>query len=274
MGSKKITNENTLIKYENPVVVATYGKKSNQQNQAMQALLGRPTTPAAGEIPDTTTKEKPVKMKAAICEESGISKKEMEDILNAIIPPREWEEDGKLWRQTVSLVPASRVDVITLQEQLDTRLKQRQARETGICPIRRELFAQCFDELIRQVTINCAERGLLLVRVRDEAQMTMAAYQSLYESATAYAMRKALFCEAGKAEVENKISDLIIEKEHLETDIADLEVKIEQEERRYGEVQEGEEKRRIEEVQNLKRANIQLKQQLEAIIAPRKGGGA
>ena len=29
------------------------------------------------------------------------------------------------------------------------------------------MYAQCFDELIRQVTINCAERGLLLLRVRD-----------------------------------------------------------------------------------------------------------
>lgn len=33
------------------------------------------------------------------------------------------------------------------------------------------------DELIRQVTINCAERGLLLLRVRDEIRMTIAAYQ-------------------------------------------------------------------------------------------------
>ena len=52
-----------------------------------------------------------------------------------------------------------------------------QARETGICPVREELYAQCFDELIRQVTINCAERGLLLLRVRDEMRMSIAAYQ-------------------------------------------------------------------------------------------------
>ena len=28
--------------------------------------------------------------------------------------------------------------------------------------------SQTFDELIRQVTINCAERGLLLLRVRED----------------------------------------------------------------------------------------------------------
>lgn len=46
------------------------------------------------------------------------------------------------------------------------------------------------------MTINCAERGLLLLRVRDEIRMTVAAYQTLYESSIAFGMRKALqVCE-------------------------------------------------------------------------------
>lgn len=48
------------------------------------------------------------------------------------------------------------------------------------------------DELIRQVTINCAERGLLLYRVRDEIRETLDAYQRLYTSSCAYGVRKAL----------------------------------------------------------------------------------
>ena len=93
----------------------------------------------------------------------------------------------------MSASPATRLDVMNLQEQLDLKLQQRQARETGICQVwsfkckeqcsiflfkvRRELYAQCFDELIRQSTINCTERGLLLLRVRDELRMTLHAYQ-------------------------------------------------------------------------------------------------
>jgi dynein light intermediate chain len=42
------------------------------------------------------------------------------------------------------------------------------------------------DELIRQITIECAERGLLLLRIRDEARMRIAAYQTLYESRCVY----------------------------------------------------------------------------------------
>jgi len=41
-------------------------------------------------------------------------------------------------------MPATRLEVVALQEELDRRLQQRQARETGICPVRRELYTQCF----------------------------------------------------------------------------------------------------------------------------------
>lgn len=63
------------------------------------------------------------------------------------------------------------------------------------------------DELIRQVAINCAERGLLLLRVRDELQMTLRAYQTLYESSVAFGMRKALMAEQGKSELERKVRE-------------------------------------------------------------------
>eukprot|EP01083_Nonionella_stella_P086357 239938_1 len=117
----------------------------------------------------------------------------------------EWTEGVQLWVQYVSSTPATRLDVVNLQEQLGRMLQQRQARETGIWPIREELCAQCFDELIRQVTINCAERGLLVLRVRDEIRMTIAAYQTLYESPIAYGMRKALMAEQKKGRTRTEI---------------------------------------------------------------------
>ncbi|CAD8100497.1 unnamed protein product [Paramecium primaurelia] len=82
--------------------------------------------------------------------------------------------------QYVSHVAATREDVGNLQKLLDGRLLARQAKEISICPIREELLSQCFDEIIRQVIIDCPERGLLLMRVRDELKITIAAYQTLY----------------------------------------------------------------------------------------------
>jgi len=71
-----------------------------------------------------------------------------EEVLNSSLPPRQWSEGGQLWQQCVSCTPATRLDVLNLEEELDTRLQQRQARETGICPVRRELYSQCFGKTV------------------------------------------------------------------------------------------------------------------------------
>ena len=73
--------------------------------------------------------------------------------------------------------------------------------------------------MIRQITINCAERGFLLVRVRDEIKMTIQAYQSLYESSIAYGMRKALMSEQKKNEMQTNITQLRQACDELENEV-------------------------------------------------------
>jgi dynein light intermediate chain len=126
---------------------------------------------------------------------------------------------------------------------LKARLFQKRAKETGICPIREETYAQVFgaqacfnanvvvfmiavqcdmfknvffpkvkadrtslDELIRQCTVESPERGLLLLRVRDEMRIIVAAYQVLYESSLAYAVRKGLHAEVQRLEAQLLVS--------------------------------------------------------------------
>lgn len=127
-----LVSRDTLVRYGNPVVVQRHPEKP-------QSPIGVP-----GSHQNTGDIGLPPTEKA----------KSTEEVLNCILPPREWEENGQLWRQTVSSEPATREDVKKLGEQLDTGLQQQQARETGICPVRRRLFNQCFDEIIRQVYQN------------------------------------------------------------------------------------------------------------------------
>ncbi|XP_037641603.1 axonemal dynein light intermediate polypeptide 1 isoform X2 [Sebastes umbrosus] len=231
------------------------------------SLQGRPLR-VSPQLPATSSPvPPPPKPKSA---STDGPKQENKEILNAILPPREWLEGNQLWVQQVSSTPCTRADVIRLEEQQDIKLQQRQARETGICPVRRELYSQCFDELIRQVTINCAERGLLLLRVRDEIQMTIAAYQTLYESSVAFGMRKALQAEQGKADMEKTISDLEDEKQDLRKQLNEQIAKCDAIEKRETERRQMEEKKHTEEIQFLKRTNQQLKTQLEGIITPKK----
>lgn len=149
-----------------------------------------------------------------------------QDILNSILPPLEYTKDDHKLKEFVLSTPATRADVIALQKELDNKLQIRRARETGICPVREELYAQCFDELIRQITIICSHRGLLLVRVRDEMRMTIQAYQTLYESSLAFGMRFALKGEQNRAAWNNKIYDLNQDIETLESDVMGLEASI------------------------------------------------
>jgi len=148
MASRAPVNT-SLVKYNTSVLVSTAAK-------------GNFKTPRKNKLPP------PV-----------VDKSATEEILNLILPPKETSEEGQLWVQYVSPDPATPADVKKLEDELSKRLVLRGAKEVGICPEREELYSQAFDEIIRQITIICTDRGKVLVRVRNEANMTVHAYQTL-----------------------------------------------------------------------------------------------
>jgi dynein light intermediate chain len=235
-----IPPNSSLVKYNNPILVSTT-KDSKRKAKGGKKADALPSVDKA--VTQT------------------------EDVLNSILPPREWTEKGQLWVQYVSSTPATRLDVINLQEQLDQKLQQRQARETGICPIREELYVQCFDELIREVTINCAERGLLLLRVRDEIRMTVSAYQTLYESSIAFGMRKALMAEQRKADLEARIKQLQLENDDLQKQVNNITQKCIAIENREAERRAADNQKHQDTVSFLKKANNSLKSNLENLLS-------
>lgn len=140
----------------------------------------------------------------------------LDEYLNYILPPRQWSESGKEFIEYASTLQSSRQDVITLKEKLEMKLAERHAKSLGACPVKEDLYSQCFDEIIRQITIKCPERGLLLMRVRDEIKMTIGAYQTLYQNSVVFGSRKQLESEKGKDEVYGKIRELEQKKINLE----------------------------------------------------------
>jgi dynein light intermediate chain len=154
--------------------------------------------------------------------------------------------------QYVSKEPASRFDVIALQERMDKKLAERKARETGICPVREEIYAQCFDELIRQVALDGPERGLLLMRTRDEIRMTVDAYKALYASSVTFGIKKELQAEQGVPGLEEEAAALERENASLELEVQELRSKLDIVEKREAERRAIEERRRKEELDFLK----------------------
>ena len=260
-----------------------------------------------------------------------------EDILNSILPPREWTSEGQLWVQYVSSTPSTRLDVISLQVRgwlacgvacgvawcVDVVLRVvfccgrvwPRNNWTKSCSSGRPVkpaFAPFAKSCMRSalmsssaksrltaprcvsvsVCLLCslcllcspccspplppppppspAQRGVLLLNVRDEVRLTIAAYQTLYESSIAFGMRKALMAEQRKAELEAKIKHLQTERVELERQVATLKARCEEIETQQRERQRAEEEAHAEEVQKLQSINDHLKKSLEALLAPPK----
>jgi dynein light intermediate chain, axonemal len=185
------------------------------------------------------------------------------ETLNSMFLPREWEEQGKKYIQYVSPEKATREQSRDLFKALDEKIRERQAREKGICPVREELYAQCFDEIIRQVTIESPERGLLLLRVRDEIRMTISSYQTLYDSAILFGIRKQLQAESGKEEYKKKLEELEDKKIKLTNDKIRLENQLKAIEKRIREKNEIETQRRESEATFLRQQNDNLEKFLK-----------
>ena len=142
-------------------------------------------------------------------------------------------------------------------------LKLREARETGICLKREDLYNQCFDELIRQITINCSHRGLLLVRIRDELKLNVEYYRNLYESVLSYGIRKAMIGEKNKNEMKKEIKSLSEELINIENEVKNLEREIKDIEINYEQQKDIEIKKHEEEINAIKKKNLKLKEILE-----------
>ena len=112
-------------------------------------------------------------------------------------------------------------------------MKVRGARETGICNIREELYSECLDELIRQVTINCLQRGELLNHIKEQMKETINYYQKLYESAMAFAMRKVLREQKKRKKLELREISLENQIQNLTKQIEELEVVIQDKVKKY-----------------------------------------
>ena len=156
---------------------------------------------------------------------------------------------------------------------LEKKLIDRQARRTGICDVRMDNYDEVFDELIRQVTINCPERGssmltsgILLMKVRDEMKITVSAYKSLYESSVVFGMRKQVQAEEGVDEMENKIKDLDRKKTILENQLFELRNEYDSIEKGYEEINKYQIEENKKEIRFLEQQNSTFNDFIQSAI--------
>ena len=207
-----MNSSSTLIKYETPFLVS-----STVSNKKLLAEL------------DQNNEEGETFLKKIINTFSIDSTDySLKDTLNKILPPKKVKIGDQMWVQYVSCNPVTRAEVVNLYDNLKKHLEIDGARMNGVCPIREKLYDECFHELIRQITINCLERGILLMRIKNETAMTINTYKILYESCISYGMRTFISAEKEKSANTKKIYILEDECQKLEESIKELEKTLEE----------------------------------------------
>ena len=208
-----------------------------------------------------------LKKKSTIESESNQT---LTEILNSMFSPKSWEENGRKFIQYVSPEQATREKAKELFKALDEKMKERQAREKGICPVREELYSQCFDEIIRQVTIDNPDRGLLLLKVRDEIKLSIASYQILYESAILYRIRKQLQAEDAREQLKKELEEKEKKNIELTNKKIELEKKLKTLKKHFGERKEIEANKREKDITFLNQQKESLEKILRNISQPIK----
>nr|XP_042908809.1 axonemal dynein light intermediate polypeptide 1-like [Parasteatoda tepidariorum] len=113
-----------------------------------------------------------------------------------------------------------------LQEALDNELVEQDAREMGICPVRRRLYDQLMEELVRQELVTCPERGRLLRMVQMECQLSLTSTVTGYESAVAYGLKKRLSSGQEASRLSSLVSESLMLLATLEQEVRELEPEI------------------------------------------------
>ena len=161
-----------------------------------------------------------------------------------------------------------------LERSLDEQLKSSGATEVGLCPHRRRLYDECFAELVRQVTIECGERGIVFARVRTYFRRLIDEFDATYRSACAYAMRTYLFTEQNKFQLTHQIDRLEFELEQLKEQLNNAEDHFEHVRNLYARWKFSLEDRRYPsmsagvpfELEQLRRTHDTLKEELEDVL--------
>lgn len=140
--------------------------------------------------------------------------------------------DQEMQNRRISPEKPSNEAIEELAKHLETLIRDRKCKLEGVCEIRNELYMEAFNELIRQITIDCPERGLFLANIRDEIGYSLSAFEELYDNGMSFNSRRQVSADqdadilnSRKGELQQKLNTLHNERINLSKELANLHAK-------------------------------------------------
>ena len=161
-----------------------------------------------------------------------------------------------------------KLGVLALHESLEQRCRAADADGIGggggVCKEREEIYDDCLLETIRITSIDCPERGALLLALRAESAETQNSYDALFERAVQFGNRKSIERDFSRS-MYQKISTLRSQTVQLENRVNEMRAKLEGIVKRYAERRQADDRRHSEEVAFMRKNNGQLTSEIKRL---------
>lgn len=161
----------------------------------------------------------------------------------------------------------SRLDVVLLFEHLERRRASENARQRGVvCSNRERINDDGLRELMRQITLLCPERGLLLDELTRSMAQSTDTYNALFDSACQYAVRKSTERDL-HAHLFDEKDVLDGEVRRLENRVNEWRAKYDGMKKRFDDQQAADKKLHDDEIAYAKKANQQFISEIKRLAS-------
>ena len=191
----------------------------------------------------------------------------IDEILPIVIPKKKINpfKTEKLKKKKVSNKKPKNEQIMEIAKKLENLIKIRKSKLKGVCEIRNEIYLETLNELIRQITIDCPQRGILLGHIRDEIEYTLKSFEDLYDNSIGFGTRREIKADKNYSELVNDKKDLIHNIDLLKNEEILLSIELKNLESNITEVSEKKNLRRDKEIKFMEIQNSNLEDFLEHV---------
>ena len=130
----------------------------------------------------------------------------IEEVLDIILNNQKLNpfNNPSLEQKKASSKKSEKEEIQIIAEKIEVLIRQRKCKQEGVCEINDEIYLETFNELIRQIAIDCPERGIVLSIIRDEIERTIKEFKNIYRNSQKFSVRREISSSNGISDLERR----------------------------------------------------------------------